>query len=417
MQKIQTAKIEAMPVVAAHDAHAAGVTLSIDAGAVAVSQLAAGRFREQVFAVLAERLPLAVRVAGLEAGAHAVTLFADVCAEIAAAVADAQATTSAIEIAVSTSALSPRDAWLTRQETLGQGALYMLADESMLRPGSRCDGRERYDAFWEQLWRLRSERHVRAAYAPHIKSQCPLLSGETGDAILPSLAVQAPSGSAWIAMRLDLPGFADARGTLREDLLQAALKRCVDIGDAMHERASWATASMRHDGWLNRRLAIEITGIGDLVLRRGHNPRHFACLQDMSDLLRWAQAILWKRSRAIAARAGSVPALGHIDPIRALPGGPDRDGWCKRWSEALEEHAIRHRNMLVLSPWSVFPARRRPDMAFLDLLPLINFADACAFPETPPLQCWNLNEFRSLHQRAWAVLEQHAARQLIAEQV
>ncbi|MDH3533127.1 MAG: hypothetical protein OEO82_09370 [Gammaproteobacteria bacterium] len=417
MQKTRTAKIAAMPLVTMHRAHTAGVNLSIDAGAVLASQLAAGRFREQVFAVLTERLPLAVRVAGLAAEAHAEAMFAQVCTEIAAAVAEAQSAVGAVEIAVSARALAPRDAWLTRQESLGKGALYMLADESMLRPDSRCDGRERYDAFWEQLWRLRSERFVRAAYAPHVKSLCPLLCGEKGDAIVPSLAIQAPSGSAWVAMRLDLPGFADAGGTLREDLLQKALQHCVDSGEAVHEQARWATAGMRHDGWLNRRLAIEITGIGDLVVRRGHDPRQFACLQNLCDLLRWVQAVLHKRSRAIAARAGCVPALGHINPIRALPGGHNRDSWCQRWRAALEQHAIRHRNMLVLSPWSVFPTRLRPDAAFLDLLPLIDFADACAFPRPPPLQSWNINDFRNLHQRAWAVLEHNGARQLIAEQV
>jgi len=70
-----------------------------------------------------------------------------------------------------------------------------------------------------------------------------------------------------------------------------------------------------------------------------------------------------------------------------------------------------------MSPWSVFPAAHSADSRYCDLLPLLACVDACSFPVSPCIQGWNINEFRYFHHRAWAVLEQKDAQQMIAEQV
>lgn len=417
MCKTQTTMRLPPPPAANVEVPGAGVALLADAHEMLASELALAQFREQVCDVLAGRLPLAIRIAGLGDGQTAVSLFGRVCAALAAAAAASHRQASGIEIAIAAEALPPESAWLQRRQFLGDGPLYLLTGESLLQPRSRSSPSECYDSFWLQLWRLHDEGQVRAAYAPLVTSQCPLLSAETADAVLPLSSIQVPGGSAWVTMRLNLSHFADARGSLNRIALRDALHRCVDSGDALHERFSWPTASMRHDAWLNRRLAIEINGIGDLVIRRRHDPRCFSCLQRLSDLLFWVQATLRERSRVNAIESGNLPALGHSDPTRGLPDGRVRDVWCKRWSAALDQNPTRHRNLLVLSPWSMFPGGNIRDAGYLDLLPLLDYADACAFPAPPPLQGWNVSQFKNLHQRAWAVLERKGTRRLIAEQV
>ena len=43
-----------------------------------------------------------------------------------------------------------------------------------------------------------------------------------------------------------------------------------------------------------------------------------------------------------------------------------RNGWRARWLDAVESSAVRHRNILVLSPWSLFPAKQPADYRFAD---------------------------------------------------
>ena len=205
--------------------------------------------------------------------------------------------------------------------------------------------------------------------------------------------------------------------TIDESLLEEALRARVDAADAVHDTTAWPTPQMRHDAWLNRRLAIMVTGIGDVVLRRGADPRQFSCLRDLGDLFAWIRSIVVARSREIAQRSEPVPALTETDPTRFLSIGNDIDTWNRVWRRAIDSNAVRHRNLLVLSPWSVFPGQADDTAGFLDLLPLLEFADCCSFAGAPPLRDWNINFFRNLHQRAWAVLEQRLVRQSFAEPV
>jgi hypothetical protein len=250
-----------------------------------------------------------------------------------------------------------------------------------------------------------------------VSSQCPLLSAEIATNVLPSTGIQVPAGSAWVPIQLDLSRFADARGLIDEPALERALHCCVDIGEALHELMEWPTAMMRYDAWLNRRLAIMISGIGDLAFRRRLDPRQLHCLENLDQLLRWVQQTLHARSRQIARETTFLPALDLTDPGRSLPGGDVRDDWCMRWRRAVDQGAVRHRNLMVVSPWSVFPTSRPADMQYADLLPLVAHGDACAFSRSATLSHWNINEFKSFHQRAWAALQQRDAAALIAERV
>jgi len=390
-----------------------GVALSVDATAAQRSTGAATQFREQAFDVLVNGLPLSVSVLHLDAAAS--EALSGVCELLRLAAQDAGAVTDDISIAVSAEAISPQAACMTRCEVLGDGPVFVLPGCTMMRPGESALERSRHDRLWLQLWHLRLTRILRPAYAPYVSSACPLLSGEIAQGVMPVTDIQAPTGSAWVSMNLDITKFADRNGTIHDSELEATLCRAVEIGDELQGNLAWPTAQMRHDAWLNRRLAINLTGLGDLLQMRQTDPSRFAALEGLCDVMSCVREILLRQSRRIATLTEIVPAIEQADPSRLLPGGQARTGWRKRWRSAVAQVATRHRNLLVLSPWSVFPADEVADYRYANLLPLLGFADACAFPRPPDLAHWNVNQFKSFHQRAWAVLQQRDMSHQIAE--
>jgi hypothetical protein len=185
--------------------------------------------------------------------------------------------------------------------------------------------------------------------------------------------------------------------------------------DRLHDLVAWPTAPMRHDAWLNRRLAVHVAGIGDLLGRRGHDPRRFANFSELDALLTWMRDTLRAQSRTIAIRTRAVPVLEQGDPSRRLPGAYRSRDWQARWRATVRASAVRHRNLFVMSPWSLFPAGRDGDRRYADLLPLLRHADACTGAGLPGLEEWNVNDFKAFHLHAWAVLQQREARRQIAE--
>lgn len=414
-RQLEVAGVE--PLLLPHDRRicASVAALSVHARTALASNAAIAQLRDQVFALLSSGAALSVAVTDLGAAPQAGEVLRRLCEILRTAAQDACANPAAIELAVGIAALAPQASWLIRRETLGDGIVYVVADGATMNPAGRPIVHERSERFWLQLWHLRDASMVRAAHASIVSPQCSLLADEIATGVLPGVGILVPTGTAWIPMRLDLGRFADAHGHVQEAALEYALNSCVDLGDELHDLMRWPTATMRHDAWLNRRLAITLTGLGDLAARRGLDPRQFQCLEMLNELLRWVQQTLRNRSRQIANRTNRLPALDLCDPSLAMPGGCVRDDWRQRWLHAVDQGAVRHRNLLVLSPWSVFPSNQPADMRYADLLPLVAHADACAFGRSAPLSHWNISKFRGFHQRAWAVLQQRDAAALIAE--
>ena len=389
------------------------VPLSVDARLVAESPFALLQFGDQVVDVLARGLPLSVAMPGLEQHPARAGLFREVCCAIAAAASRSATPARDIEVVIPAGALTPRAAWTVRCEALGEGPLYLLASERDRR-ATFVDGPE-LRQFWSELWQLRGEPNLRLAVSPLVRSHCPLLADERGATVVPRSSIQAPAGSAWVVEPVDLVHFADARGSLDRQALAARLRQGVERGLAAHASTDWPTPGLRHDSWLNRRVAIFVSGIGDLVVRRRQDPRQLACLANLRATLRWIRTTLTAESKRIGLADELLPAISQSNPALSLCS--DRERWHARWAAAISEHGGACRNLFVLSPWSVFPARLEPDPAFLNLLPLLDFADACAFPEPLRLTRWNMLEFRQLYQRAAAVLARRGGAHSFAEQV
>jgi hypothetical protein len=392
-------------------------SLRLHAVATLASIAAIERLQEQMYDLLAQRCAVSITVHGLGDPCYAEEVFAEVCSVLSAAVFAANAAPGKVAIAIDAGTLSPQLLWMQRSEIIGPGPLYLLVGSDLTRPSSNADQRRRQDQFWLQCWHLRNGGYVRTAFAPMVSSPCPLLSSETADAILPMSGLQVPPATAWIPLQVNVTDYANERGELSVFALRECLRRSVEYGESMHEDAGWPTAGMRHDAWLNRRLSISVTGIGDLAKMRGLDPQSFVGLQDLDAVLREIRETVNNHSRQLATAAEPLPSLRLPDPGCGAADVVTRSDWQSRWQSALRFAAIRHRNLLTLSPWSVFPSADVADSRYCDLLPLLAYADACAFPASPCIRDWNINEFKYFHHRAWAVLEQKDAQQMIAEQV
>jgi hypothetical protein len=270
---------------------------------------------------------------------------------------------------------------------------------------------------WAELHAQRDDESVTLAFADYVIPQCPLLSAERATAVATPLSLHVPADSAWVCMRVDLARFSTSAGRLDEEALRHALQSCVDIGDAMHDVVQWSSPGERHDAWLNRRLAIIVTGIGDLVAAAGDEPACHTELRRLNQVMLDIRRTLQSRSHVLANESDRLPAITLSDPSHRLPAGSVRDDWRRRWQQAVRVSLVRHRNLLVLSPWSLFPAEGPADLRYAEFLPLLRHADAVAFDKTVSTSHWNLNEFKRFCQRTQAVLQQRTATSLIAEPV
>ena len=310
----------------------------------------------------------------------------------------------------------PMQAYLLISRTLlGSGPRYVILDSLQMKQHNNRRVQEETERNWSFLWRQRDfENRLLPAYGAGVRTGCPLLGDEAAEAVLHQHGIQVPAGSAWLPIGLNLPHFADDKGQIGWPLLQSALESCIDLGDQLLDVLSWATAPQRNDASLNRRLAVVISGVGDLVRMHGNDPGCLKCLRWVDGIVCRMRKILWDRSHVIARETGLLPSLVRSDPSGGLCDHSHRKNWQQRWHLALASSAVRHRNLLVMSPYSVLPQSGEGTHRFTDLLPILLHADAYAFEGQPCLSDWNIGHFKRFHTRAWAVMQQLSARSIIA---
>jgi len=267
------------------------------------------------------------------------------------------------------------------------------------------------DRVWQRLWDLRDV--VSVAIPAVVSSPCSLLAEEHADTVCLSTGMQVPLSSAWISRQVDLASFVDANGDIRLAALEESLVDCVDSGDAMHDAAAWDSPAQHSDSRLNRRLAIAVRGWGHVVGLRGADPGEFATLTALEELVVHVRSVLEKRSRALAAEHGHCPVL-DVEGARI---SRHSDELKTRWQRAVEISAVRHRNLLMMSPWDVFPPGRPADLRYMDLLPLLRSANSLSFQRDVDIGHWNVAEFRGFYERVSAILSHGGGTGLIAKQV
>ncbi len=266
---------------------------------------------------------------------------------------------------------------------------------------------------WQRLWELRDVTPVNALLPASVVSSCPLLPDEAADAVhVPTLSL-VPGDTAWIAFEIDLTDHLAATGELRLADLEAALRRCVIRGERGHDTSGWANLAQSYDSAMNRRLSVFVRGWGDLVARRGDDPESLPVLGELEQLAQHVASVLVGASREIAGCAGYCPAIDAAG-ARVQRHGEEMS---VRWQRAVSENAVRHRNLLTLSPWDVFPRRFDAEFRYTNLLPLIRCANSVSFRRDAQIAAWNVSEFRTFYERVGAILRRSGDASLIAKQV
>lgn len=252
------------------------------------------------------------------------------------------------------------------------------------------------------------------AMASGVRSRCPLLAAESPTSLLPVSGIAAPAESAWLSLAVDLVSFAGSNGRVCKDALFRALDTCVADGDELLDVLSWVCPRQAADARRNRRLAILLIGLGDLVSMAGDDPASLACLYRLDKLLGAVHEHLWRRSRELARAKGSLPALTEHQPSANWRDERHRDAWVSRWHDAVQRSMVRHRNLLVLSPYSLLPRSGRGSGAFADLLPLMAHADALTFSGPVGFGTWSAADVKAFLDRMCAEVRRFNAATLIA---
>lgn len=295
---------------------------------------------------------------------------------------------------------------------LGAGPRYViLPGDTAGIPCSPAPDRALYSSLFQHRQRGRAMSPV---FEAGLRSRCPLLPDEAARGFVTPLALAGSPGSAWLPIRFDVCRYADRRGRLRETELLGALRSGLAQADRLFDELHWADAQQRHDARQNRRIVFLPDGLGDLVVLRRADPSGIACLRALDRLLAKMHDCLWNESQRLARTRGVLPALAARDPSRQLPCGSTRRRWRERWRSALAQSAVRHRNLLALSPYGLLPRGAPGNAAFTDLLPLLAYADTLCFAGPVSFPGWRVDEFSAFLRRARAVMHRRNSATFVA---
>lgn len=387
-----------------------GAALSANARQLAQSRSFALRLYDQLVELIRSGVPVALRVRGLEGG-NALQRYYLACRGLRDAFAEAGVDPQRLELTLGAGSLPLLPAWRIRRTLLGNGVLNVLFDAG-LEDGATSMGQR--DALWRNLWHLRSAR-VRSSFWPTVRSACALLSPEDAHAVVPGCGLQAPEQSAWMRAELDVTVCAGDDGRIDLEALTASVAGLMEEADRVADTACWPTAVMQHDAWYNRRLAIVPVGIGEIAKRRNLDPDCHGSLTTLRQLLSGIRQVVESRSRAGALQHERLPSIAASDPCLHLPAGARETCWQQRWHTVLEQQAIHHRNLVVLSPWSLFP-RGSADFRYANFLPLLAQADACEFERSESLVSWTAAQLKLFHCRALALNDGLMSSAVVADQ-
>jgi len=266
---------------------------------------------------------------------------------------------------------------------------------------------------WQRVWAMRDLLPVGALLPTGVSSPCPLLPNEAASGVLVSTLTPVPDNSAWVPLEIDLKRYLCPKGGVKRALLDEALSDAVIAGERGHDEARWAGSAQHYDSCTNRRLAILVRGWGDVVARSNADPESLDALRKVLDLAQHVATTLAAASRAIADTSGYCPAL-DIAGARVLQHGAEMNA---RWRRAVGDNAIRHRNLLSLSPWDVFPQQEPADFRYTNLLPLLKCANSVSFHREVDISHWNVKEFKGFYERVSAILRRSSELPMIAKQV
>jgi len=389
-----------------------GVGLLADVGQLCGNAERLLTFVESLRVLRCHDLALTITFAGLSGHPDPVQLLEHFCGALHAA---GLQRSDRIACCIADSAVPLRSFVLVTRCWLGGGPRYLAFPDLDGAPGGPSQPSRQN---WSYLWRMRGSRWaVWPLYGGAVSSSCPLLSSERASTVVPGFGLHAPAESAWVPVQLHLPAFADSDGRLSIERLETALISSLDAADQLVERIDWRLDAVHEDAAVNRRIGLLISGFGDLTVLQRRDPGHLTTLHAMLKVARHVRDIAWQHSAMLAKSASLLPALVAANPAIAHGETATNEAWTRQWQGALSRNAVRHRNLLLMSPYSVLPGGSACRAKFADLLPVIGLADAFAFADPPAFSGWNFKEFKHFHCRAQAEINRHKNRSIVATRV
>ncbi|MGI9262245.1 MAG: hypothetical protein ACR2QR_09435 [Woeseiaceae bacterium] len=354
----------------------------------------------------ARQAPLCLHPVDLPSGATGIAEWRRFCEWLRAAAVRNNVSLTALATSVHSHHLPLAEFHTVSDSFFGAGQRFVFLDSLQMQSHRNEKVATTSSANWTYLWRAReSSRQVLPVYGGFVKSICPLLADEAAVTALPVTGLQAPAHSAWLPVHLDLAVLADEKGCLDSENLVQVTAEALQVADQLIEQSRWPGRRRQADARLNRRIALIVSGIGDLVARRGHDPGDLSCLRSMHRLIEKIRRELYAGTAQLARQYGEVPSLSRACPPGNWFQGPHHHAWQARFDKARLDATVRHRNLLVLSPYSVLPSVIRPTPRYMDLLPLLRLADAWAFAGPQGLSGWNVTQFKYFHMRARAIIQ------------
>jgi hypothetical protein len=266
---------------------------------------------------------------------------------------------------------------------------------------------------WQRLWEMRDLTPIGAVLPAVVTSACPLLPDEAANAMHVATLTQVPADTAWVSFELDLVEYLQRDGDIRLEALEKDLRALVAEGERRHDEMRWNTDVQYADSNNNRRLSVFVRGWGDLALRRDREPLALETLRELEMLADQLRTILVDESRVVAAETGYCPAH-DIAGARVLRHGHEMNA---RWRRAVMDKGLRHRNLLTLSPWDVFPRGGPADFRYMNLLPIVRVAHSVSLRRDVDISCWDARDFKAFHERVSAILRSASDLPLVARQV
>lgn len=293
---------------------------------------------------------------------------------------------------------------LRRCAALGHPEVAIRLPDALMRPlCGAASAAEEHAVLWRWLTTVaHRDPGVHLLFERSTRPPCTLSVGEPGGTALPISLFEVGEDTAWLVIRLHLGALLADVGTAPVHL-RRLLRLLLRFADNLIEQLPWPGPLPAEDALVNRRLALHLVGLGDLVDDWQLDPADFATLRRIMRWYRLIRRILLHESHLLARERGPFPGL----ELRELGLRLRRSFGMSRARQLLRRVGLRHRHLLVLSPYDVFPARR-PRLApvsYLDLLPVLRFGDTIAMHGDGVASSLPDDICRQLLQRSWHIAD------------
>ncbi len=257
-----------------------------------------------------------------------------------------------------------------------------------------------------RLWRRvtdTSHRHANIELVLQTTTHfsCELSVPESPEVVMPVSLFEARAETAWLAIQVNIGAFSPYPDRQRFRALRRALRVGMRLADNLMDGWNWSSKAMRDDAQLNRRLAVHVTGIGDLVDRYAMDPASLNTLRNLERWLAVVKQLMIRESNLLARQRGAFPGL----PVKELVGMLTSNFGREAARKLIHQRSMRHRHLMVMSPFSLFPAEppAHPFAAYCHLLPVIRFADTIAMHGIQGRHRLNADQYHRLLRMTWAI--------------